>query len=95
MTESDKPRFRISAKQTAGNYWQMDGTVEYHDNVITRSPNPDDPGDTVTETLGLQLLSMIKEAEKAFRDDNRALISDKDPTNPKAKKNDWSMRKIT
>lgn len=76
MSLNDDPRFRISAKQTAKNFWQIDATVEFKSDKIKRSTNPNDQGDEVTETLGLRLLSLIKETEKEFRADNRKIIGD-------------------
>ena len=76
MSLNDDPRFRISAKQTAKNFWQIDATVEFKSDKIKRSTNPNDTGDEVTETLGLRLLSLIKETEKEFRADNRRIIGD-------------------
>lgn len=72
----DEPRFRVSAKQTAKNYWQLDGTVEYKKEVIEISTNPNDTGSTTFNTLGLRLLSIIKETEKAFRADDRKMAGD-------------------
>jgi len=72
----DNPRFRIHAKQTAKNLWQFEGTCEYKSDKISRSTNADDLGQTVSDTLGLRLLSMIRETEKAFRLDGRMLVSD-------------------
>lgn len=76
MSLNDDPRFRISAKQTAKNFWQIDATVEYKSDKIKRSTNPNDQADEVTETLGLRLLSLIKETEKEFRADNRKIVGD-------------------
>lgn len=73
---SEEPRFRISAKQTAKNLWQLDGTVEYKSDKMIRSTNPEDKAVVVTEPLGLRLLSMIKEAEKEFREDGRKMVGD-------------------
>ena len=76
MSLQDEPRFRISAKQTAKNLWQLDATVEYKSDKIKVSTNPDDPAVTVSEPLGLRLLSLIKETEKEFRADGRSLVGD-------------------
>lgn len=76
MSFSEEPRFRISAKQTAKNFWQLDATVEYKSDKIKISTNPDDSGATVSNSLGLQLLSLIKETEKEFRADGRNLVGD-------------------
>jgi len=76
MSISEDPRFRISAKQTAKNFWQIDATVEYKADKIKRSTNPTDQADEITETLGLRLLSLIKETEKEFRADNRKIVGD-------------------
>jgi len=72
----EEPRFRVSAKQNAKNLWALDGTVEYKQEFIEISINPNDPGDTISNTLGLRLLSIIKETEKAFRDDGRQIVGD-------------------
>jgi len=70
----EKPRFRINAHQSAKGAWQFDATVEYHSDQITAG----DLKDTgATTTLGLKLLSLIKETEKAFRDDNRKIVENK------------------
>ncbi len=76
MSFQDEPRFRISAKQTAKNLWQFDATVEYKNDKIKISTNPDDPAVTVTNSLGLQLLSLIKETEKEFRKDGKKIVGD-------------------
>lgn len=76
MSLETNPRFRINADQGRDNRWSFNATVEYKDYQIQISNNPEDPADTVTEPLGLKLLSMVKEAENAFRDDGRVLISD-------------------
>jgi len=76
MSFSEEPRFRISVKQTAKNFWQIDATVEYKSDKIKRSTNPTDQGDEITETLGLRLLSLIKETEKEFRADERKIVGD-------------------
>ena len=76
MSLNEEPRFRISAKQTAKNFWQIDATVEFKSDKIKRSTNPNDTGDEITETLGLRLLSLIKETEKEFRADNRKIVGD-------------------
>ena len=76
MSFNEEPRFRISAKQTAKNFWQIDATVEYKSDKIKVSTNPNDASITVNNSLGLQLLSLIKETEKEFRADNRKIIGD-------------------
>ena len=73
---SEEPRFRISAKQTAKNFWQLDATCEFKNDKVKRSANPNDAGDEITEPLGLRLLSLIKETEIIFRKDGRQLIGD-------------------
>jgi len=72
----DEPRFRISTRQNAKNQWAIDGTVEYKKEIIEISTNPNDTGNTIYNTLGLRLLSIIKETEKAFRADKRKMIGD-------------------
>jgi hypothetical protein len=76
MTLNTEPRFRINTKQTAKNYWQLDVTGEYKSDYIEISNNPDDPGDTVRTHLGLQVLSLIKETERHFREDGRRMVGD-------------------
>ncbi len=72
----EEPRFRISIKQSAKNLWAIDATVEYKKEIIEISIDPNDSGNTVSNTLGLRLLSIIKETEKAFRADGRHLVGD-------------------
>jgi len=74
--ESVEPRFRINAKQTAKGMWYFDATAEYKSDKITRSTSESDAGAIVTEPLGLRLLSMIKEAEKAFEEDGRVIAKE-------------------
>lgn len=78
MSLNTEPRFRISAKQTAKNYWQLDATVEYKSETIEISTTEGDKGNTIHSTLGLRLLSVIHEAEKAFREDGRKIVGDSD-----------------
>ncbi len=72
--QSNEPRFRISAKQTAKGVWYFDATVEHNSDKISRSTNDKDMAEAITEPLGLRLLSMIKETEKAFEKDKRMLV---------------------
>jgi hypothetical protein len=74
LSFSEDPRFRISTKQTAKNFWQIDATVEYKSDKISMSPQVGK--DTVQTTLGLRLLSLIKETEKEFRADGRKIVGD-------------------
>ena len=74
MNLSEDPRFRINTKQTAKNLWQIDATVEYKSDKISMSPQAGQ--DTVQTTLGLRLLSVIKETEKEFRADGRKIVGD-------------------
>jgi len=74
--ETENPRFRINAKQTAKGVWYFDATAEYKSDKIARSTSEADAGNTVVEPLGLRLLSMIKETEKAFSDDGRLVVGD-------------------
>jgi len=76
MSMQSEPRFRINASQSVKNIWTFNATVEYKSDKIELSSDDKDMGDTVKSTLGLQLLSLIKEAEKEFRADNRTLASD-------------------
>ena len=73
-----EPRFRVAAKQTAKNLWQLDATIEYDSRTITIPLSVEDVAKVEDRKLGVELLNMIKDAEKAFRDDNRRLISDLD-----------------
>ena len=63
----DKPRLRISAKQTAKNLWQLDATIEFSDEVFQIDVDPEDMGIEVKTTLGKKLLELIKDTEKEFR----------------------------
>ena len=74
MTFDDKPRLRVSTKQTAKNYWQLDATLEYKSDKITLPPTVGQ--DPEIQSLGLRLLSLINEAEKEFRSDGRKIIGD-------------------
>lgn len=76
MLDNSEPRFRISAKQSMKNVWVLDATVEFKSERIEISNDPHDTAKTVSTTLGLRLLSLIKETEKEFRADNRTLASD-------------------
>ena len=77
MSLQVEPRFRVSAKQTAKNYWQLDATAEYKDTHMKRSANdPTEIGKEEDVTLALQLLSVIKDTEKAFREDGRKIVGD-------------------
>jgi len=76
MSLNTDPRFRINASQTAKNLWQFNATVEYKSEKIEMPSDEADQGKTVTTTLGLRLLSLIKETEKEFRADGRLLVSD-------------------
>ncbi len=75
MDLNTEPRFRINAKQTAKGLWYFDATVEYRSDKISRSTSEADSGKTVSEPLGLRLLSMIKEAEDAFMKDGRETVN--------------------
>jgi len=78
--EQTDPRFRINAKQTAKGLWYFDATAEYKSDKIARSTSEADAGDTIGDTivepLGLRLLSMIKETEKAFSNDGRNVVGE-------------------
>ena len=75
MDQTD-PRFRINAKQTAKGMWYFDATAEYKSDKISRSTSDSDAADTIVEPLGLRLLSMIKETEKAFSEDGRKTVGE-------------------
>lgn len=80
MSMQKEPRYRINAKQTAKNRWYFDATIEYgSDKIELTSGGTLDVADIKMGTLGMKLLSMIKEAEKAFKDDKRALVTDMEP----------------
>ena len=74
MDNGVEPRFRINAHQTAKGVWTFDATAEYKSDKITRSTSEADAGAIVTEPLGLRLLSLIKETEKAFAEDGRMMV---------------------
>lgn len=76
MSLNTEPRFRINASQTAKNLWQLNATVEYKSDKIEMSTDPADKGNTADTTLGLRLLSLIKETEKEFRADGRKMVGD-------------------
>ena len=75
MTEGE-PRFRVAIKQTAKNLWQLDATIENNSRTITLPLSSEDVANVESRELGVELLNMIKETEKAFRDDGRNLVSD-------------------
>lgn len=68
-------RFRINAKQTAKNYWQIEGTVELPTDII-RVTSKTDAADITELKIGDKLLEIVKSAEKAFIDDGRKLVGD-------------------
>lgn len=72
----DESRFRISAKQTAKNLWQIDGTVENKEENFNESNNPEDLGVLTPVSVGKKLLKMIKDTEDEFRKDGRKLVGD-------------------
>ena len=71
-----EPRFRIAVKQTAKNLWQIDATIENNSRTITIPLSYKDVAKVEDRNLGVELLNMIKDAEDAFRKDNRSLVSD-------------------
>ena len=71
----DKARYRLNAKQTAKNRWQIDATIENSD-YIMKIVNQDDTADIIHDTMGLRLLSIIKEAERAFKADGRKMVGE-------------------
>ena len=71
-------RYRLSAKQTAKNRWYFDATIENSNYTMKRTINSKDAANVVKDPLGLVLLSMINEAEKAFRNDGRLMVGDKE-----------------
>jgi len=76
MLTQEDPRFRLNTKQTSKNYWQLDATLEYKSDKISLPPKVGQ--DTEIQSLGLRLLSLIKEAEKQFRADGRRIVGDKE-----------------
>ena len=66
----------MAAKQSTKNIWAIDGTVEHNSRTITLPLSSEDVADVEARELGVELLSMIKSTEKAFRDDGRSLVSD-------------------
>jgi hypothetical protein len=78
MTLNTEPRFRINAKQTAKNFYQLDVTAEYKSEYVEVSVDPNDQGNTVRSHLGLRALSILQETEKVFRKDGRKIIGDKE-----------------
>jgi len=76
MSFSDEPRFRVSTKQTAKNYWQIDATVEYKSDKITIQETQNGQIEPIKGPLGLRLLSLIQETEKVFREDGRKMVGD-------------------
>ena len=79
-------RFRINAKQTAGNKWYLDATVEYKSDKVTRTISTTDGGDIIIEPLGARLWSLIKGAEDEGRRQGRNLVSDVKEKEPEPKK---------
>ena len=75
MTDGE-PRFRIAAKQTAKNLWQLDATIENKSRTIKIPISNDEFPDMGDIPLGAELVNMITEAEDAFRKDGRHLVSD-------------------
>ena len=75
MTDGE-PRFRVAAKQTAKNLWQLDGTIENNSRTITKPLSYEDVAKVEDRDLGVELLEMIKSTEDAFRKDGRNLVSD-------------------
>lgn len=71
-----EPRFRISAKQTAKDLWQLDATVEYSGITMKVSNDPEDAGDVTDTDLGLMLLNLIVKTEQHFRADGRRMVGD-------------------
>lgn len=74
-----EPRYRISAKQTAKNLWQLDATVEYLDVTVKVSNDPEDAGNVTDTDLGLRLLNLIVKTEQHFRADGRRMVGDDEP----------------
>jgi len=71
-----RPRFRISAKQTAKNLWQLDATVEYGEITFRVSNDPEDYGNVTDTDIGLMLLNLITKTEQHFRKNGRRMVGD-------------------
>lgn len=74
MINDSDLRCRVNAKQLAKGEWRFDATIEYKSDKISRSTSETDAAEIVIEPLGLRLLSMIKETEKAFEVDGRTIV---------------------
>jgi len=74
----DKPRLRISAKQTAKNLWQLDATVEFNEDHFLVSDNPDDIGDEKKLSLARKLADLLKDMEKELKADGKKIIGDEE-----------------
>ena len=72
----DKPRLRISAKQTAKNLWQIDATVEFSEDHFTLPGNPDDIGDEKQVTLGDKLVDLVEDVKKKLRAKGEKIVGD-------------------
>ncbi len=72
----DKPRLRISAKQTAKNMWQLDATVEFGEDHFTISDNPEDLGDEKKISLARKLGDLLKDMERELRKDGKKIVGD-------------------
>lgn len=74
MSFSELPKFKIKTKQLAKNFWSIEASLEYKSDKIALPPRVGQ--DPELQSLGLRLLSMIKEAEKEFRADGRRIVGD-------------------
>ena len=70
-------RIRLNAKQTAKGAWYFEATYENGEEIIRTSKNPNDIGDEEVTHIGKKLLDIINETQKAFRDDGKIIIEDK------------------
>jgi len=70
MTEVE-PRYRIAAKQTAKNIWQLDATAEAGHEEITIPLSEKVVGNNKKVKLGWKSLQFIKDTEESFRNDDR------------------------
>ena len=73
MTET---RYRVNAKSTTKGIWTLDVTVELPDSSLNR--NIDESNSDIMEknTIGEELLRIIKNTERAFVADGRRLAGD-------------------
>ena len=69
-------RFRISAKQTAKNLWQIDATCENVASEIQKPGPAEDMGAETRTHLAKELLNLVNETIKEFRQDGKKIVGD-------------------